>query len=72
MAEALKDSATHPVLGLFVHIKNVKAIRFYKSAGFSDELENTPDKVSGEVLYYKMAMVLNDEALLAFRRVGKK
>ena len=35
----MQDAKTHPVLGLFVHKDNKRAIKFYKDAGFSDELE---------------------------------
>lgn len=64
IAEAVADAETHPILGLFVHKDNVKAIRLYQAAGFTaDGLDPVRD-TAGEVAYYKMAMVLNDEALL--------
>ncbi|HEX3149200.1 MAG TPA: GNAT family N-acetyltransferase [Gemmataceae bacterium] len=63
VAEAEADAWTHPVLGLFVHKDNKRAIKFYKDAGFSDELVQRVDKTTGEVEYYKMFIVLDDEAL---------
>ena len=54
-------NGTHPVLGLFVHKDNKRAIKFYKDAGFSDELEQRVDK-SGHL---KMFIVLDAEALEA-------
>jgi hypothetical protein len=44
VAEASDDAKTHPVLGLFVHKDNARAIRFYKNAGFSDELEQRVER----------------------------
>jgi ribosomal protein S18 acetylase RimI-like enzyme len=63
VAEAAADARTHPVLGLFVHKDNKRAIKFYKDAGFSDELVQRVDKATGEVEYYKMFIVLDDDAL---------
>lgn len=77
LAEADADAKTHSVLGLFVHKDNHRAIKFYKDAGFSDDLEQRKDKVTGEVKYYKMFVVLDDdqfeEAVEAARSAkGKK
>lgn len=64
VAEAQLDAKTHPILGLFVHKDNARAIRFYKEAGFSDELLQRVEKTG----FYKMFVVLDDEALeLALR-----
>jgi ribosomal protein S18 acetylase RimI-like enzyme len=62
VAEAQLDAKTHPVLGLFVHKDNARAIRFYKQSGFSDELVQRADKTG----FYKMFIVLDDDALLQF------
>jgi ribosomal protein S18 acetylase RimI-like enzyme len=58
IAEALESQETHPVLGLFVHRDNVRAIRLYQRAGFMENLEPTKD---GQ--YLRMAVVLNPEVL---------
>jgi ribosomal protein S18 acetylase RimI-like enzyme len=55
------------VLGLFVHKDNQRAIRFYKDAGFSDELEQRVEKTA----HYKMFIVLDDEALGVAIEVAK-
>lgn len=61
VAEATEDAKTHPVLGLFVHKDNKRAIKFYKDAGFSDELEQRVEKTA----HYKMFIVLDEAALEA-------
>lgn len=72
VAEAEEEGKTHPVLGLFVHKNNKRAIKFYKDAGFSDELVQRKDKETGEVEYYKMFVVLDDEALASIIKAAKK
>ena len=72
LAEAQEAQETHPVVGLFVHKDNVKAIRLYKWAGFSDEFDHKINSETGEVEYYKMAVVLNDELLLQIASKAKK
>jgi GNAT superfamily N-acetyltransferase len=62
LAEAEEDAKTHPALGLFVHKDNGRAIKFYKNAGFSDELVHLFNKQTKEVEYYKMFVILDDEA----------
>jgi GNAT superfamily N-acetyltransferase len=61
VAEAQQHAKTHPVLGLFVHKDNTRAIRFYKESGFSDQLVQRVAKTG----LYKMFIVLDDEALVA-------
>ena len=63
VAEAEVDARTHPVLGQFVHKDNKRAIKFYKDAGFSVELVQRVNKTTGEVEYYKMFIILDNEAL---------
>jgi GNAT superfamily N-acetyltransferase len=72
VAEAAQDANTHPVLGLFVHKANQKAIKFYKNAGFSDELVHRRDKVTNEIEYYKMFIILDDPAFEAAIGAAKK
>jgi len=67
VAEAMLDAKTHPVLGLFVHKDNKRAIKFYKDAGFSDELEQRVEKTG----HYKMFIVLDDDALAATLTAAK-
>lgn len=67
VAEAEVDAKTHPVLGLYVDQNNKKAIRFYKEAGFSDELPQRVEKIG----LYKMVIVLDDEALVATLEAAK-
>lgn len=62
LAEVQTDAETHPVLGLFVHMDNHRAIKFYKEAGFSDDLVQRRDKETGEVVYFKMFVVLDNKA----------
>jgi|GEM_PF-2076811 len=62
VAEAEADAQTHPALGLFVHKDNGHAIKFYKDAGFSDELVHPINKQTKEVEYYKMFVILDDAA----------
>ena len=59
ISEANEDKTTHPVLGLFVDKDNNRAIKFYKDAGFSDELVQRVDKAG----LYKMFIILDDDAL---------
>ena len=68
VAEAEQDGKTHPVLGLFVHKDNQRAIKFYKEAGFSDELVQRVEKTG----LYKMFVVLDDEAYQAVIEEAKK
>lgn len=72
VSEAAADSKTHPILGLYVHKDNKKAIKFYKDAGFSDELVQRKNKDSGEVEYFKMFIVLDGEALAGALSLAKK
>jgi hypothetical protein len=67
IAEAQEDAKTHPVVGLFVHKGNNRAIKFYKDAGFSDELVQPINKE-----YYKMFIVLDDEALVEILKNARK
>jgi len=46
---------------LFVHKDNKRAIKFYKDAGFSDELEQRVEKTG----HFKMFIVLDQNALEA-------
>ena len=71
IAEAEKDRTTHPVLGLLVHKDNVKAIRLYRWFGFTDDLEPLRNKTTREVEYLRMAIVLDDEALLRIRDASR-
>lgn len=68
VAEAELDAKTHPVLGLFVHKDNHRAIKFYKDAGFSDELVQRVDKTG----FYKMFIVLDDDAFEAAVEAARK
>jgi GNAT superfamily N-acetyltransferase len=61
VAEAAVEAKTHPVLGLFVHKDNKRAIKFYKDAGFSDELEQRVERTA----HFKLFIVLDQEALEA-------
>ncbi len=58
IAEARLDAKTHPVLGLFVHKDNERAIRFYKGVGFNDDLVQRVENTG----MYKMFIVLDDVA----------
>ena len=69
LAEADAVAKTHPILGLYVHKDNGRAIRFYKDSGFNDELIHPIEKETGEVKYLKMFVVLDDEA---FEEAAKK
>jgi ribosomal protein S18 acetylase RimI-like enzyme len=71
IAEALEDQETHPVLGLFVQSANARAIRLYERLGFAGAMEPYTDKETG-VEYQKMALVLNDQALIRLRDEGTK
>ena len=62
LAEADASAKTHPILGLYVHKDNGRAIKFYKDSGFNDELVHPVEKETGEVKYLKMFVVLDDEA----------
>jgi len=72
VAEAERDAKTHPVLGLFVHKDNKRAIKFYKDAGFTDELVQKKDKTTGEIEYYKMLVILDDDRLAEILSAGRK
>ena len=61
--QASEDKETHPVLGLFVHKDNVKAIRLYQAAGFTDDLDPLRNK-AGEIEYLRMAVILDVDSLL--------
>ena len=62
--EAEAERADRPVLGLAVHKDNERAIKLYRSFGFTDNLEPMRNKTTKEVEYLKMAIVLDDAALL--------
>jgi len=72
VAEAEQDAKTHPVLGLFVHKDNDKALKFYRDAGFSDELVQRLNKATGEIEYYKLFVILDDDALRELLASTKK
>jgi GNAT superfamily N-acetyltransferase len=68
LAEAEESAKTHPVLGLFVHKDNARAIKFYKNAGFSDELVQRVEKTQ----HYKMFVILDDDAFEEVVKAAKK
>lgn len=70
--EAEKDQATHPALGLSVHKDNVKAIKLYDWFGFESDFEPRRNKETKEIEYLRMAVVLDDEAVLRLRDEAKK
>ena len=71
LAEAEAEAKTHSVLGLFVHKDNKRAIKFYKDSGFSDDLVQRVNKETGEVNYFKMFVVLDEDAFQAAVEAAK-
>jgi ribosomal protein S18 acetylase RimI-like enzyme len=55
--EARKHQDERPILILFVHIENVRAIRYYERAGFTELHKPYTDKATGRV-YKRMVLVL--------------
>jgi len=68
-AEAVEEKEEYPVLGLCVQEDNARAIRFYEREGFAGGLEPFVDKTTG-VRYRRMAVILDDEALLRLRNAA--
>ncbi len=63
---AVEDATRYPILGLFVQAENVEAIKLYKRFNFASEgLTGFKDSTS-EVTYQKMALVLDQNALLQY------
>jgi ribosomal protein S18 acetylase RimI-like enzyme len=57
IAEARKHQDERPILILFVHIENPRAIRYYERAGFTELHKPYTDKTTGRV-YKRMVLVL--------------
>ena len=66
VAEALESRDAHPIVRLCVHAENQKAIALYQWYGFTEELDDFTDRDTG-IRYLRMAMILNDAALLQIR-----
>jgi GNAT superfamily N-acetyltransferase len=56
--EARALAQSHPILVLYVHVNNVRAIRFYERAGFQDLHKAYKDSRTGHT-YKRMALALN-------------
>ena len=72
ISEALKDRSTHPVLGLLVHKDNAKAIALYKRFNFDDGLVPILNRISKEVEYLRMFLILDAGSLLAITSAQKR
>ncbi len=63
---AAEDRAEYPVLGLVVSPKNIEAIKLYQRFKFNSEgMSPYTDKTTG-VTYQKMALILDQAALLQY------
>jgi ribosomal protein S18 acetylase RimI-like enzyme len=62
LAEAKRESKERPILILYVHIDNVRGIRFYERAGFVELHKPFTDKKTGRQ-YKRMVLVLTDSSL---------
>lgn len=68
--EAMQDHVTHPVLGLMVDVKNIKAISLYKKFKFIDNIPTWTD--SHGVTYQNMGVILNQESFNRLHGTRKK
>ncbi len=68
--EANKDQIECPLMGLYVHYKNKKAIEIYEEFGFTDD-GFEPSEMGGEP-HRKMYLVLNAYVLAAMLKEGYK
>src|SRR5262245_42150133 len=57
IAEARQYQDERPILILFVHIENVRAVRYYERAGFTELHKPYTDKATGRV-YKRMVLAL--------------
>lgn len=71
IGEAAETRTTRPVLGLFVHKENQRAIKFYERFRFTSEgMLDYQDKVT-KIQYQKMVLILDPSALLGFLHLKK-
>ena len=73
--EAYGDQIDRPLMGLYVHHRNKKAIELYRDFGFTDDGFEAIH-IDGE-LHYKMYAILNENVLAAtlkegYKRMGKE